>query len=1174
MGQGVSYVKTSTESQGKRKQTNNKNEENERGKRGRTKSGGGALHAKEFVRDLRRIVREKKPNVVFLMETKLCNTRMERVRLQLGFDNMFVVDSVGRSGGLALMWQYDSGVEILNFSRRHINAKVSSHSDGVPWKLTGFYGQPNASKRMEGWSLLRHIAKLEPEPWVCVGDFNEILNLSEKFGGHGRPSKLMEDFQSALDDCGLSELGFRGPKYTWSNCQEGPGLIKEKLDRVVANQAWCELFCGAEVSVTAAISSDHSPIFLQPLGFSFERQQQKRFKYEMGWELDPQYRDIIEEAWGGQQGHEDPWHTLSCKVSSCQNRLLQWRRKVVAPKWNFNKQCEQLAAMQGDENNLEWGEISKLQDDLKLRMAQEELRWRQRAKIDWLKFGDKNTKIFHACANQRRRSNHIKSIIDENGVFWENDVGGAFVNYFSTLFNSEGVEHIVDGLEGLEGRITAAMNEDLSKPFTEDEVRTALFQMAPQKAPGPDGFHAGFFQKNWDIVGPEVIANRLKMVLPHIISQTQSAFIPGRLITDNVLAAYETLHTMHSRMRGKQGYMAVKIDMSKAYDQVEWGFLKVVMERMGFTRNWIELIMQCVSTAHYAVLVNGIPTGKIIPTRGIRQGDPISPYLFLICAEALSTMLTKADYSGELRGVPTSKRGPRLNHLFFADDSLLFCRADICHWTRLTTILKSYELASGQRLNSSKTAIFFSRNTLVETKEQILEVVGIPSSQRYDTYLGLPALVGKSRSKEFKGIIDRVWKRLQDWKLKFLSQAGKEILLKAVIQAIPTYYANLGNKPSFAWRSIWGARDLLERGLYSRVGNGQKTRIWGDKWVPIPATYSIQSYPRVLAPDATKVRIEGHYVIFGGCCGSYKCPMEKKTFYGELAVRFCPTKANLCKRKVITDPYCPICGLAEETSIHILWECPSARDVWSGCGRKLQKSSFGGPSFCHVAEEIFKRCEVAEINIFVGLARKIWFRRNTVIHGGPFLHPNLMVQQAEEAAAVFASVQTTGSITEPRPSQDKWVAPPLGWYKINWDAALCKRQEKTGVGAVIRDWEGKILAVRGLTRSGCLDPLAAEAWAGTQALELGKEMGLSQILLEGDAKVVVEAVNAVTTDGSTIGHLVDDMKVLLSAFRQWRVQQVGRELNKMAHTIARQAVREGIERTWIGVVPDCIREIY
>jgi hypothetical protein len=424
-------------------------------------------------------------------------------------------------------------------------------------------------------------------------------------------------------------------------------------------------------------------------------------------------------------------------------------------------------------------------------------------------------------------------------------------------------------LEAVEARVTETMNDALVKPFVEEEVRTALFQMAPLKAPGPDGFNAGFFQKHWDIVGPEVckailyslnngvldndlnstyialipkiknptcvtefrpislcnvlykiiskvLANRLKVILPHIISPFQSAFIPGRLISDNILAAYETLHTMQSRMKGKKGYMAVKIDMSKAYDRVEWGFLEAIMGKMGFAHKWIKLVMMCVTSAHYAVLVNGTPSGRILPTRGIRQGDPISPYLFLICAEVLSSLLLKADREGDIEGVPTSRSGPRLNHLFFADNSLLFCKADLCRWNKLSTLLNKYESASGQRLNTAKTAIYFSRNTPHETRQKILDVARIPSSQRYDTYLGLPALVGKSHTKEFKSIIDRIWKRLQDWKLKLLSQAGREILIKAVIQAIPTYCMSVFMLPKALCSKInslmqqfwWGAMGI------------------------------------------------------------------------------------------------------------------------------------------------------------------------------------------------------------------------------------------------------------------------------------------------------------------------------------------------------------------------------
>jgi exonuclease III len=484
------------------------------------------------VQELRRLVKEKKPKIVFLMETKARAKRMEIVRSQLGFEHMLVVDSVGKSGGLALLWMSESGVEIQNYSRRHINATVCSSPMNTTWKFTGFYGHPDASKRMEAWNLLRFIARMEPSPWLCLGDFNEILSLDEKYGGSGRQRGLMENFQRTLDDCGLLELGYRGPKFTWNNGKEGTEFIKERLDRVVAKKGWCEAFPEVEVVIGPAICSDHSPLSVFLLGQSEGKLRRPRnFKYEAGWELHNRCRQIIENSWKGTDN--DPWKKLLHNMEGCKMALTRWQRiEVGKPNRVFVEQCHKLASLQGDENDYDGGQALGVQRDLQVHLEQEELKWRQRAKINWLSHGDKNSKFFHACANQRRKVNNISKIKDEGGRLWESqeEVGKVFVNYYQSLFLTGGEVDYEDCLGALEGRITETMNESLVRPFVEEEVRTALFQMAPLKAPGPDGFNAGFFQKHWDIVGTEVCNAILfslnNAVIDKALNSTYIALIP------------------------------------------------------------------------------------------------------------------------------------------------------------------------------------------------------------------------------------------------------------------------------------------------------------------------------------------------------------------------------------------------------------------------------------------------------------------------------------------------------------------------------------------------------------------------------------------------------------------------------------------------------------------------
>ena len=197
--------------------------------------------------------------------------------------------------------------------------------------------------------------------------------------------------------------------------------------------------------------------------------------------------------------------------------------------------------------------------------------------------------------------------------------------------------------------------------------------------------------------------------------------------------------------------------------------------------------MECVKSVSYSILVNGEPKGHIVPTRGIRQGDPLSPYLFLICSKGLNGLIEHAVENKHIEGVSLCRNGPKISHLFFADDSLLFCRVRVGDVEKIQEILGKYERASGQKINSDKTTLFFSNNTSNATKEEIKNFLGVAEIKEYERYLGLPTVVGRKKKASLNFIKDRVWGKLQGWKEKLLSQAGKEVLLKAVVQAIPTF---------------------------------------------------------------------------------------------------------------------------------------------------------------------------------------------------------------------------------------------------------------------------------------------------------------------------------------------------------------------------------------------------
>jgi hypothetical protein len=318
-----------------------------------------------------------------------------------------------------------------------------------------------------------------------------------------RPLKQMRGFQMALEDCHLSDLGFRGPLFTWSN-----GRTLECLDRAVANSDWCLLFNVVEVSVQSQCFLDHSPILVS---FSHNREvrwnKSRSFHYEASWTKHPNHHDMVKKVWRVKDSSSNKWGVVQKKLQACQKTLQHWAQKSgnkgeaqIQEKLGELQLLQQLA-----DPNLAEAETS-IKEELNVLLEQDDLKWRQRAKEDWLRLGDRNTKLFHACANQRSKKKTIQQIMDMHERLCTSlvEVQGAFVNYFQDLFTAGADIDIEPCIRHLARRVTPQMNEWLIAVVLVEEIGMALNQMAHLKATGPDGFPACFYQQNLSIVHKEV----------------------------------------------------------------------------------------------------------------------------------------------------------------------------------------------------------------------------------------------------------------------------------------------------------------------------------------------------------------------------------------------------------------------------------------------------------------------------------------------------------------------------------------------------------------------------------------------------------------------------------------------------------------------------------------------
>lgn len=403
-------------------------------------------------------------------------------------------------------------------------------------------------------------------------------------------------FNNTINQCDLYDLGFNGYKYTWANNQANQSHIQERLDRFYANSNWISLFPRYINRHKLRYTSDHAPIMLEFYDFeesrpTFQTQRIKRF--EQVWTEDQECKHIISSSWDTTQGQ------IPLKLNKVLTRLDSWGKvkfgDLSQKVKNSHDILLHLKNHVPDEECLQRIKIEeKALDEL---LAKEEMWWSQRAKVHWLKFGDSNTKYFHYKANQRRRKNTIHSITDSQGQRWRDvhHIHQTFKAYFKDIFTSSKPVINTEDLHMISSRIDQEMKQILEDDFTNTEVISATYQLKGSSAPGPDGLSALFYHKYWSIIGNDIldytllvlnkghnpaqlnytflslipkvtnpstpsefrpislcnvimkiitktVANKIKIILPKIINETQSAFLPGRLITDNSLVVFETIH--------------------------------------------------------------------------------------------------------------------------------------------------------------------------------------------------------------------------------------------------------------------------------------------------------------------------------------------------------------------------------------------------------------------------------------------------------------------------------------------------------------------------------------------------------------------------------------------------------------------------------------------------------
>ncbi|KAL2934382.1 LINE-1 reverse transcriptase-like protein [Bienertia sinuspersici] len=469
---------------------------------------------------------------------------------------------------------------------------------------------------------------------------------------------------------------------------------------------------------------------------------------------------------------------------------------------------------------------------------------KQKSNISWLKAGDENTRFFHRSLKIHQYQKRVVGVkdINENWCEGRAAVAEAFEQYYKMLLGTEAKAIGVVQTEVIQaGQIVSAEQAQcLMRPFSMEDVKNALFSIDGGKSPGPDGFNSSFFKLSWPILGNEISAavldffqtgrllreinntnitlipkvnnpmsvtdfhpiaccntiykiiskmlcSRLKEILPDLISDYQSGFIKGRKIFHNI-CIIQDLIGKYKRKNSPPGCM-FKVDIRKAYDSIRWEFLDQLLRKLNFPTQFVDWIMMCVSTPAFSLNINGETCGYFKGKRGLRQGDPISPLLFVICMDYLSRLLVLV---GKAKGFDYHPRCKALglSHLAFADDLIIMCKGDSSSARKVLQCLATFADVSGLIANEGKSNAYFC-NVASGIKEEILKFSGFKEGQLPFKYIGIQISSKKLSSSDCSILVEKIIQKIRLWGSRSLSYAGRVLLVNSVLMTMHVYWSSI-----------------------------------------------------------------------------------------------------------------------------------------------------------------------------------------------------------------------------------------------------------------------------------------------------------------------------------------------------------------------------------------------